>query len=142
MRLRAQQRAPGDLERLRGVVVVAAQRGQRRQRLRALEQPLDRLVGLLELEPRRVDAARHALEAAGDELAADHAQAQPRQPAAQDVDGEVLTYAKVHTCDFGPERELTPGTGFPVAELGLASGPVRVGIMICFDREFPAPRRR
>lgn len=53
----------------------------------------------------------------------------------------VLTYAKVHTCDFGPERELTPGTGFPVAELGLASGPVRVGIMICFDREFPETAR-
>jgi predicted amidohydrolase len=52
-----------------------------------------------------------------------------------------LTYAKVHTCDFTTERVLTPGASFPVAELDVASGPVRVGIMICFDREHPEPAR-
>ena len=54
----------------------------------------------------------------------------------------VLTYAKVHTCDFSPmEWALTPGTEFPVCDLDTASGPVRVGAMICFDREFPESAR-
>lgn len=54
----------------------------------------------------------------------------------------VLTYAKVHTCDFDlPEAVLTPGDGFPVAELDTAAGPVQVGAMICFDREFPESAR-
>ncbi len=55
---------------------------------------------------------------------------------------ESLTYAKVHTCDFGlNEAALTPGDGFPVAALDTALGPVRVGAMICFDREFPESAR-
>ena len=33
---------------------------------------------------------------------------------------EVLTYAKVHTCDFGDERGLTPGDGFVTAQLDTA----------------------
>lgn len=53
----------------------------------------------------------------------------------------ILTYAKVHTCDFGVDNALTPGTDFPVVELELAEGPVRVGIMICFDREHPESAR-
>jgi predicted amidohydrolase len=54
----------------------------------------------------------------------------------------VLTYAKVHTCDFDlPEAALTPGEGFRVCELDTAVGPVRVGAMICFDREFPESAR-
>ena len=54
----------------------------------------------------------------------------------------VLTYAKVHTCDFDEtERRLTPGVGFPVATLDTAEGPVKVGAMICFDREFPESAR-
>jgi predicted amidohydrolase len=53
----------------------------------------------------------------------------------------VLTYAKVHTCDFGLEDALTPGSDFPVAELDLAGGAVTIGIMICFDREFPESAR-
>lgn len=54
----------------------------------------------------------------------------------------VLTYAKVHTCDFDEtERRLTPGDGFPVATLDTAEGPVKVGAMICFDREFPESAR-
>jgi N-carbamoylputrescine amidase len=52
-----------------------------------------------------------------------------------------LTYAKVHTCDFGPEAACTPGDAFPVCELDTAGGPVRVGTMICFDREFPEVAR-
>jgi len=55
---------------------------------------------------------------------------------------EALTYAKVHTCDFDwPEAALTPGDAFPVAALDTAAGPVRVGAMICFDREFPETAR-
>ncbi|HIU48066.1 MAG TPA: carbon-nitrogen hydrolase family protein [Candidatus Avimonoglobus intestinipullorum] len=54
---------------------------------------------------------------------------------------KALTYAKVHTCDFDVERNLTPGEDFEVAELDTAQGPVRVGAMICFDREFPESAR-
>ncbi len=54
---------------------------------------------------------------------------------------EVLHYAKVHTCDFGEERVLTRGEGFFTADLDTAEGPVRVGAMICFDREFPESAR-
>ena len=52
-----------------------------------------------------------------------------------------LTYAKVHTCDFDVERYLTPGDGFVVTDLDTACGPVRVGAMICYDREFPESAR-
>jgi predicted amidohydrolase len=54
---------------------------------------------------------------------------------------DVLTYAKVHTCDWVFEQWLTPGGAFPVADLDTRSGPVRVGVMICFDREFPESAR-
>lgn len=54
---------------------------------------------------------------------------------------EALTYAKVHTCDFGGERCLTAGDGFHTAQLDTAEGPVRVGAMICYDREFPESAR-
>lgn len=53
----------------------------------------------------------------------------------------VLTYAKVHTCDFGHERRLTPGGGFFTTQLDTAIGLVRVGAMICYDREFPESAR-
>lgn len=54
----------------------------------------------------------------------------------------VLTYAKVHTCDFDwPEAACAPGDGFPVGALDTAAGPVRVGAMICYDREFPESAR-
>lgn len=52
-----------------------------------------------------------------------------------------LQYAKVHTCDFGAEKDLTPGEDFFVAELDTALGPVKVGAMICYDREFPESAR-
>jgi N-carbamoylputrescine amidase len=53
----------------------------------------------------------------------------------------VLTYAKVHTCEFDVECALTPGDSFPVCALDTEQGDVRVGFMICFDREFPEAAR-
>jgi len=53
----------------------------------------------------------------------------------------VLTYAKVHTCDFGAEQALTPGEDFFVVDLDTAAGSVKVGFMICYDREFPESAR-
>lgn len=52
-----------------------------------------------------------------------------------------FTYAKVHTCDFDIERNLTPGDDFYVTTLDTARGDVKVGAMICFDREFPESAR-
>ncbi len=54
---------------------------------------------------------------------------------------EVYTYAKVHTCVFGDECRLTPGDDFYVAELDTEKGMVKVGSMICYDREFPESAR-
>ncbi|MHB1500382.1 MAG: carbon-nitrogen hydrolase family protein [Candidatus Dormibacteria bacterium] len=53
----------------------------------------------------------------------------------------VLRYAKVHTCDFSMEAALTPGDGFETAEIETRAGPVRIGVMICYDREFPESAR-
>lgn len=53
----------------------------------------------------------------------------------------VLSYAKVHTCDFGDECRLSPGDDFYVTQLDTALGPVQVGAMICYDREFPESAR-
>lgn len=52
-----------------------------------------------------------------------------------------LTYSKVHTCDFSVERNLTPGNEFYVTDLDTADGNVKVGAMICYDREFPESAR-
>lgn len=52
-----------------------------------------------------------------------------------------LVYAKVHTCDFSVERNLTPGEDFYVTTLDTALGEVKVGAMICYDREFPESAR-
>lgn len=52
-----------------------------------------------------------------------------------------LVYAKVHTCDFSVERNLTPGEDFYVTALDTACGEVKVGAMICYDREFPESAR-
>ena len=54
---------------------------------------------------------------------------------------DILTYAKVHTCDFGDENILTPGDTFPVAALDTDKGTVNIGAMICYDREFPESAR-
>ncbi len=53
----------------------------------------------------------------------------------------VLTYAKVHTCDFSLEAACTPGDDFYVATLDTLHGEVEIGAMICYDREFPESAR-
>lgn len=53
----------------------------------------------------------------------------------------VIEYAKVHTCDFGAEKNLSPGEDFYVAEIDTGSDSVKVGAMICYDREFPESGR-
>lgn len=54
---------------------------------------------------------------------------------------KVFTYAKVHTCDFGDECRLTPGEDFYVVDLDTEQGNVKIGSMICYDREFPESAR-
>lgn len=54
---------------------------------------------------------------------------------------KLFTYAKVHTCDFGDECRLSAGDEFYVADLDTAKGTVKVGAMICYDREFPESAR-
>jgi predicted amidohydrolase len=66
----------------------------------------------------------------------------------------VLNYSKVFICDFGEAGLLksdpnpgeigcdvncSPGDSFDVCVLSGAEGDVRVGAMICADREFPEP---
>ena len=59
-----------------------------------------------------------------------------------DRHGEILmTYAKVHTCDFSMEAACTPGDDFCVCTLDTDKGDVKIGAMICFDREFPESAR-
>ena len=59
-----------------------------------------------------------------------------------DRHGEItMTYAKVHTCDFDAEAAFTPGEDFYVCALDTGGGEVKVGAMICFDREFPESAR-
>ncbi len=59
-----------------------------------------------------------------------------------DRHGELkYVYAKVHTCDFGEECRLTAGDDFYVVDLDTAQGNVKVGSMICYDREFPESAR-
>ncbi len=55
----------------------------------------------------------------------------------------VLTYQKVHICDFegGSERALESGDAFKVVQLDTRQGVVSVGAMICFDRELPESAR-
>lgn len=55
---------------------------------------------------------------------------------------KVFTYAKVHTSDFKPmEASMTPGDEFFVGTLDTRQGPLKVGAMICFDREQPESAR-
>lgn len=53
----------------------------------------------------------------------------------------VLHYSKIHTCDFGDEKKFDPGVKFKVCNLDTKNGEVKVGGMICFDREFPESAR-
>ena len=52
-----------------------------------------------------------------------------------------ITYAKVHTCDFSVEKALVPGDDFYVADIDTPLGSVKIGTMICYDREFPESAR-
>ena len=54
---------------------------------------------------------------------------------------EILHYSKVHTCAFDLEKVLDPGEDFYVADLDFGRGVVKIGSMICFDREFPESAR-
>lgn len=55
---------------------------------------------------------------------------------------EVLRYAKSHLCTFGSESALVAGDEFVVADLDLGNGAsVRLGALICYDREFPEAAR-
>lgn len=53
----------------------------------------------------------------------------------------LMTYAKVHTCDFALESACTPGNEFKVCTLNTVHGDVKIGAMICYDREFPESAR-
>ena len=59
-----------------------------------------------------------------------------------DMEGkEILHYSKVHTCDFDAEKMLSSGDDFYVADLNTSRGIIKIGSMICFDREFPESAR-
>ncbi len=53
----------------------------------------------------------------------------------------ILTYSKVHTCDFSFESLLTCGEEFYTADLDTKNGIIKIGAMICYDREFPESAR-
>lgn len=53
----------------------------------------------------------------------------------------VLKYRKVHTCDFGDEARLSWGDDFYVADVKIRDDEVKIGAMICYDREFPESAR-
>ena len=54
---------------------------------------------------------------------------------------ERLHYSKVHICAFADETVLSPGEDFYVTDLDIGRGTVKIGSMICFDREFPESAR-
>ena len=54
---------------------------------------------------------------------------------------KALKYAKVHTCDFGSEKDLSGGDDFYVCDIDTSIGNVKIGAMICYDREFPESAR-
>ena len=49
----------------------------------------------------------------------------------------IMKYSKVHTCDFASERMLECGDEFKVCNF---EG-IKIGIMICYDREYPESAR-
>lgn len=55
-----------------------------------------------------------------------------------DKGGKVLIkYTKVHTCDFADEKYLESGNEFKVCDFHG----IKIGIMICYDREYPESAR-
>lgn len=56
-----------------------------------------------------------------------------------DKNGDIiLKYSKVHTCDFDWERYWESGQEFKVCEFDG----VNIGVMICYDREYPESARK
>ncbi len=53
----------------------------------------------------------------------------------------VLKYSKVHTVDSKMEAYTQSGTEFKTCELDYGRGKVKLGTMICFDRDFPESAR-
>lgn len=49
----------------------------------------------------------------------------------------ILKYSKVHTCDFSCERYVECGKAFRVCDFDG----VKLGVMICYDREYPESAR-
>ena len=49
----------------------------------------------------------------------------------------IMKYSKVHTCDFSSEKLLESGNEFKVCDFDG----VKIGIMICYDREYPESAR-
>lgn len=49
----------------------------------------------------------------------------------------LMKYSKVHTCDFADERDVESGKEFKVCDF---EG-IKLGIMICYDREYPESAR-
>ena len=91
-------------------------------RFRELARELDMAIALTYLE-RRGEAVRNSVSLI-------------------DRHGQILfTYSKVHTCEWDWEAECESGEDFYVAALDTRAGPVKVGAMICFDREFPESAR-
>lgn len=55
-----------------------------------------------------------------------------------DKSGNILMkYSKVHTCDFADEKNVEAGTEFKVCNFDG----IQLGIMICYDREYPESAR-
>ncbi len=55
-----------------------------------------------------------------------------------DKSGRILMkYSKVHTCDFADERTVESGKEFKVCDFDG----IQLGIMICYDREYPESAR-
>ena len=54
---------------------------------------------------------------------------------------EILHYSKVQICAFADEKVLSGGDHFYTAELDFGRGTIKIGSMICFDREFPESAR-
>ena len=49
----------------------------------------------------------------------------------------LMKYSKVHTCDFADERDIESGNEFKVCDF---EG-IQLGVMICYDREYPESAR-
>jgi deaminated glutathione amidase len=60
-----------------------------------------------------------------------------------DPDGRpLLHHRKVHICDFdSPELACAPGSDFTPCNIEIRAGLVRLGLMICMDREYPEAAR-